>query len=188
MGIGFGAMDTMGFYQMQLTTVGVLTAVGVLLIRWQIMMEPWVTMSWRDIHEEYPESANAFEDYVKHLLKRYEGEVALAWGKWEWSSQPLPRDKVLWNSQYAVRSRNLRALANLAKGEGSLIDDGEDLLAIGNTMILRASKAQDGHWRLCGGAITLAELRAQFGNQFIVSELMFWYHHAAIVVKKRPHS
>jgi hypothetical protein len=122
------------------------------------------------------------------LIKRYEGEVALAWGQWEWYAQPVPRERVLWNPQYAARSRNVQALANLAKGEGCLIDQGEDLVAIGNTTILRTRRAQNGHWRLRGGAITLAELLFQFGKDFTIFELMFWYHHADKIVKKRPHA
>jgi hypothetical protein len=54
--------------------------------------------------------------------------------------------------------------------------------------ILRTRRAQNGHWRLRGGAITLAELLFQFGKDFTIFELMFWYHHADKIVKKRPHA
>ena len=43
----------------------------------------------------------------------------------------------------------------------------------------------DGYWYLEGGAITLGELLAQFGDRFTVAELMFWYHNAAKLVKTR---
>ena len=34
----------------------------------------------------------------------------------------------------------------------------------------------------------MGELLAEFGDRFTVSELMFWYHNADKVVKKRPHA
>ena len=41
------------------------------------------------------DSSERMGNYVKHFLQRYEGEVALAWSEWAWTSGPLPRDKVL---------------------------------------------------------------------------------------------
>ena len=40
--------------------------------------EPWKTLSWNDIRGEYATSQDPFKDYVKHVCRRYEGEVALA--------------------------------------------------------------------------------------------------------------
>ena len=62
------------------------------------------------------------------------------------------------------------------------------MLAVGNTTILRTNQNEDGHWHLEGGAITLAELFAVFGRFCTISELMFWYHNAPKVVRKRPHA
>ena len=34
----------------------------------------------------------------------------------------------------------------------------------------------------------MGELLAEFGDRFTVSELMFWYHNASKLVRKRPHA
>ena len=58
--------------------------------RWRLLYslagyaEPWEQLSWSDIRTEFPDSQNPFEDYIKHLCRCYEGEVALAWNVWRW--------------------------------------------------------------------------------------------------------
>ena len=54
-------------------------------------------------------------------------------------------------------------------------------------MILSWMDDVDGHWRLKGGAITLAELFYRFGERFTGMELCFWYYHAPKLAKKRAH-
>ena len=162
--------------------------------RWRLLYslagyaEPWKQIHWRDIRAEYPDSPDPYEDYIKHLCRCFEGEVALAWAVWRWSSSPLPRDKVLWNPQYGINKRGAYALAKLPRGSEGEFDDNVDLLAVGNTTILRTKKNCDGHWHRTGGAISLGDLLAEFGERFTVYELMFWYHNAPKLAKKRPHA
>ena len=60
---------------------------------------------------------------------------------------------------------------------------------VGTTMISGAQAAGAvGHWRLKGGAITLAQLLLEFGEHFTAQELFFWYYHATKVAKKRAHA
>ena len=132
-------------------------------------------------------------EYFKHLFRRYEGEVALAWSEWEWVRGPLPRDEALWHHQYARNAQQRRALnASLAAvGAGRPLEkftDDTDLVQFGNTMIL-AIRGEDveGHWQRYGGAITLGHLFYQFGERYTAQELFFWYYHAQKLVKKRDH-
>ena len=160
--------------------------------RWRLLYslagyaEPWKQIDWRDIRTEYPTSQDPFEDYIKHLCRCYEGEVALAWQNWRWSPHPLPRDVALWNPQYGRNKGNASALASLPRGSEREFRDNVDLLAVGNTTILRTKQNCDGHWHLQGGAISLAQLFEQFGDRYTVYELMFWYHNAPKICKKRP--
>ena len=77
------------------------------------------------------------------------GEVALAWNIWRWSPHPLPRDKVLWNPQYSTNNMSAYALASMLNGSDFEIDDNVDLLAVGNTTILRSSRAVLSLWVSC---------------------------------------
>ena len=155
---------------------------------------PWRTLRWADVRNEYP-NEEPFTKYIKHLLSRYEGEVALAWERWVYSGSGLPRDKALWDPQFATSAANRSNLAKMPReysnyfGDFGKFGNEVDLLAIGNTTILRTRENEHGHWYLQrGGAFTLADLFAKFGDTYTVSELMFWYHHAPKLVKKRPHS
>jgi hypothetical protein len=150
--------------------------------------KPWNTLSEDDIRSEYEWDSDPYKEYVKHMSRRYEGEVVLAWIEWRKSWQALPRDKVLWNPQYAVSTKSAHEISLLPRGDGPCFDETVDLLAVGNTTILRTKQGTAGHWYLRGGAITLCELFAKFGDNFTASELMFWYHNAPKIVKKRPHS
>ena len=118
----------------------------------------------------------------------------MAWEEWNWSPDPLPRDRALWIPQFSKKRTNARQLALIAQSPVcawplvSQIAVGIDLLAVGNTTILRTRRNEDGHWHLSGGAIGLAELFALFGRDYTVSDLMCWYHNAPKVVRKRPHA
>ena len=128
-------------------------------------------------------------EYLKHLLRRYEGEVALAWGEWDWVAALPPRDKRLWHPQYAKNASQRKVLSaafGASQGHG-LAADNIDLRAIGGTEILEAEPQGLGHWRRRGAAITLGELFYTFGKSFSAQELLFWYHHAEKLVKKRDH-
>ena len=72
-------------------------------------------------------------------------------------------------------------------GKNHYVHTSVDLTYLGNTSILRTGDI-DGHWHATGGAITLAELLMAFGRSCTVSEIMFWYHHADKLVRKRPHA
>ena len=151
--------------------------------------EPLVPYSWHEVLEEYPESDSPFTEYLKHMCRRYEGEIALAWGEWVWSPRPLPRNKVLWHPQYARKSA--KPLVDVTRRTSDqMIPQDISLLAVGNTMILRpnSSASDDGHWHRRGGAITLAELLMNFGQNHTFEELMFWYYHSPKLVKKRLHA
>ena len=151
--------------------------------------EPWKPLSEDDIRSEYESmKGNPFAHYVKHLSSRHDGEVALAWEKWQPSDEDLPRDSMLWRPQYAVSDESFHALSSLKRGDELYIEKTEDLLAVGSTTILRPLANSRGHRYLRGGAITLCELFAQFGEKFTVYELMFWYHNARKFVQKRPHA
>ena len=58
--------------------------------------------------------------HMKHLLfRRYEGDVVLAWGEWEWVRGPLPRDKALWHPpRKAEQTRALTSMAAVGAGSG----------------------------------------------------------------------
>ena len=113
--------------------------------------------------------------------------MALAWNHWKWSPEALPKNSLLWNVQYAISAKNAGALSRISPSNEEQINASVDLLAVGNTTILRSRKNEVGHWRLNGGAITLGQLLAEFGKDFTVCELMLWYHNAPKVVRKRPH-
>ena len=151
--------------------------------------EPWKRLHWDDLRVEYPDSRDPFADYIKHFLRCYEGEVALAWDDFRnWSPKPLPRDQVLGDPQFSRNKQNAHALAKLPRSSDTEFDDTVDLLAVGNTMILRKNRHGQGHLHISGGAITSGELLLKFGDKLTVYELMFWYHNATKLAKKRPHA
>jgi hypothetical protein len=129
---------------------------------------------------------------MKHLVLRFEGEVALTWEHWSWELLPLPRNAEYWNQQFATNEANFKALGNLTferDGYGiSMVHHHIDLEKVGNTTILRTEQGQKGHWHLSGGAITLADLFFKFGEQYTVSELMSYYYNAKKVCRKRQHA
>lgn len=45
--------------------------------------EPLDTYSWGELRAEYPTSESPFEDHLKHICRRQEGQVATAWSDWE---------------------------------------------------------------------------------------------------------
>jgi hypothetical protein len=159
--------------------------------------QPWVTLEWDDMCKEYPAWDNDGARtcpawlYVKHMCKRYEGEVVLAWHKWICKEEPLPRDKLLWREQFATKPKQASALRELqqsADGNGTLFSDFVDLATIGNTNIMMTRERNPGHHQqIEGGAITLAELFLKFGDSCCAKELLFWYTHAPKICRKRAH-
>ena len=154
--------------------------------------EPWKTLAWEDIRKEYGGEKNycgAITQYIKHLQRRHEGEVALSWEVWDWSEENLPRETVLWHPQFAKKKAlrgKLQGLQNAElKSGGHLFRDSVELSAFGDTTILTSGCG--GHLRLKGGAITLMELFAKFGGQYTAQELFSWYYNAQKMVKKRAH-
>ena len=71
---------------------------------------PWNAYTWEQVKEEYPYSAEPLCQYIKHLVNKHEGEVALAWQHWEYSTDPLPRDAGLWDPQRAQHKENYWSL------------------------------------------------------------------------------
>ena len=131
--------------------------------------------------------------YIKDLCRRYEGEVALAWGPWNWSKENLPRDVKLWDPQFATdeaSTSKLVASLKASKNPSSehVFSDDVDLVPAANTTVLYADSHFGGHWHRTGKAITLAELLYAFGQDCTVSDIMFWYCHAPKLVKKRRHA
>ena len=118
--------------------------------------------------------------------------MAIAREKWEYVARPLPRQVDVWDPQFATSYENYEALSKLthrrSPQDPNMIHDSEDLTKLGNTTILRTRAGDAGHWRLNGGAITLAELFHQFGKNYTVAELMLWYCQAPKMLKKRPHA
>ena len=150
-------------------------------------------MTWGDIAQEYPDSNVLIADYLKHLCGRYEGEVAMASEHIQWFNGPVPREKMLWHTQFCKRPAQVPALTALAAQEkntpGNIFPVEVDLLAVGSTTIIRLlGNQRGGHWRLSGGAITLMELFLRLGEYFTAQELFCWYHNASKVVVKRPHA
>ena len=129
---------------------------------------------------------------MKHLLQRFEGEVALTWKHWTWSTEPLPRNSEYWNQQFATNEANFKALGKLrfeTDGWGtSIVHHDIDLQSVGNTTILRSVEGKNGHWHLSGGGITLAALFFKFGDNYTVSELMSFYYNCEKVCRKRQHA
>ena len=48
-----------------------------------VYSEPWKPYPESELRKEFPQSKDPYEDYIKHLCKRFEGEVALVWGQWK---------------------------------------------------------------------------------------------------------
>ena len=165
-----------------------------LLFALVVYSAPYKEYSWDEVRSEYADTDGCpFKQYVHHYIKRFEGEVALAWQNWTFTDDPLPRNAKFWEEQYATDFDNYAALSSLrthwAYQESQyVINDDEDLRQVGNTTIIRTKDGCSGHWRLNGGAITLAELFHQFGKDFSVAEIMLWYHNAPKMLRKRPHS
>ena len=157
-----------------------------------VYSRPWEALTREEIFEEYKGKDFPLSDYMKHLVQRFEGEVALTWEHWTWESQPLPRNAEYWNQQFATNEKNFKALGNLrfeTDGYGNVIVHHTiELERVGNTTILRTEQGQRGHWHLSGGAITLADLFFKFGDNYTVSELMNYYYNSKKVCRKRAHA
>ena len=65
--------------------------------------------------DEYKSKPDPLTKYIHHLIRRYEGEVALAWSDWTWSDEPLPRDAGLWDEQFALNQDNFKALKAMGR-------------------------------------------------------------------------
>jgi hypothetical protein len=158
--------------------------------------EPWNTLSFYDICSEFETSYDRYgrdvaaKEYIKHLQRRYDGEVALSIERWVASVEDMPRHKEMWQPQFAKNADQRRELFDL-QWAGSKYQESYpqtrrfDLSAVGDTMILRRSSG--GHSRLEGRAITLMELFAKCGKDYTAQECFFWYYHAPKVAKKRMH-
>ena len=154
--------------------------------------KPWEALSSAAIFEEYKRSEFPWKDYVRHLLQRFEGEVALTWEHWTWELKPLPRDAQFWCRQFATNEASSKALGNLTferDGFGNfMVHHSIDLERVGNTTILRTEQGEKGHWHLSGGVITLAELLFKFGRHYTVSELMNYWYNAKKIFRKEQHA
>ena len=117
-----------------------------LLYSLAVYSEPGKPHSWRQVRADYPESEVPFEEYIKHLCRRFEREVALAWGQWKWSPGLLRKNRLLWNVQYATSAQNADALNRLLRCNDGDIQGSVDLLDVGNTTILSSKKNEAGHW------------------------------------------
>ena len=151
---------------------------------------PWQELSWRDVQQEYRQYPSPAKEYIKHMCRCFEGEVALAYYEWEWTPEPVPRAAVYWHPQFAklpAQRAAVGALYNRAvtRGRGVVSDDIDLRMDIGDTTIIR--HADVGHWRLEGGVVTLAQLFRDFGEEFTAMDIMCWYFHAPKVAKKRAH-
>ena len=156
--------------------------------------EPWKQLPWEAVEDECHgcESECPLAEYLKHLCRRYEGEVAVAWEQFTWHAGPPPREKRLWHPQFSKKAAQVSVLAALAaRGKttpGTRFEENEDLLAVGSTTIVRfAADPKVGHWRLSGGAVTLMELFHRLGERFSAQELFCWYYHAPKLTIKRAH-
>ena len=47
----------------------------------------------QDVADEYWQSESPLEDYIKQIVRRYEGGVALTWSDWHFSNEDLPIHK-----------------------------------------------------------------------------------------------
>ena len=158
-----------------------------------VYASPWEMMSMDDVSNEHWGKESPLREWLKHICHRYEGEVALAWSRWQWNDGPLPREKVLWHPQFAKSDAQRKALSSFAARWPLAPDEPRfhetvDLESCCNTMIFQIRKGVVGHWRLKGGVITLMELFETFGAWYTAKELFFWYWHAQKVAKKRAHA
>ena len=116
--------------------------------------------------------------------------LSFASDRWTFDPRPLEkiRGKILWNKQFATDQRTFDRL-KLATGDSAVgeVNYRTNLLALGRTTILRGA-GQEGHWRRSGKIITLGELIEHLGKAFTATEIIFWYHHAPKVCRKKPHS
>ena len=157
--------------------------------------QPWNPLMWREL-DKLRAAGGTFRPwtpqalFIKHLCKRYQGEVAFASDKWTFDQRPLEnfRAKILWNKQFATDQRTFDNLKQ-ATGDSAVGEVGKrDLLAVGSTTILRGAVGTRGHWRRSGTVITLPELIENLQATFTATEIMFWYHQAPKVCRKKPHS
>ena len=92
--------------------------------------ELWKILTWGDITQEYPDSNVPIADYLKHLCRRYEGEVALASENIQRFAGPVPREKMLWHPQFCKRQAQVPAMTALAargkRTEGTSFSDEVD--------------------------------------------------------------
>ena len=72
-------------------------------------------LTWQDVVDQYWDKEHPFEEYIKHLSRRYEGEVAATWSEWEYMPADLPRDASLWHPQFAAAAINKAALEKIPK-------------------------------------------------------------------------
>ena len=152
---------------------------------------PWKELSRAAIFREYKQFECPWKSYMHHLINKYEGEVAEAWGDWLWTAEPLPRHAELWDQQFASGVRNYEELGKLQfkwDGCGKLMVHPDcDLTKVGDTKILRSREGFNGHWHLYGFGITLADLFFKFGKHYTVVELMNWYYRANKICQKKGH-
>ena len=112
------------------------------------------------------------ETYWSDLIKKWEGEVAEVQGLWEWSQEPMPRNKALWHHQFALTQTQYWELhkleAQTAVGE-EVLPDTYDVESFGGTTLLR-SHAHRGHWRRKAHVTVLAKLFWDLGDQYTAQE------------------
>ena len=168
---------------------------------WALMMSlceygrPWNKYTVAEVKNGYYWCDKPACEYIKHMIRKHDGEVVLAWHEWVHSKTPLPKDAGLWDPQLARDTSNFKllqwayaqAIPGNESGE-SVIPDDVDLVKLGNTTVLKTRPDEDGHWHLKGGAINLAWLFATFGPACTVLEIMYYYHNCPKLLRKREHA
>jgi len=101
-----------------------------------VYSRPWEKLSWEDVAEEYSGCKLPFKEYVHHLIRRAEGEMALTREEWQLCPLDLPRSAELWDSQYCTSQGNYEALRKLR-----IVDDGN-----GNRVVAAPGKENRG-WK-----------------------------------------
>jgi hypothetical protein len=101
-----------------------------------VYSRPWEKLSWEDVAEEYSGCKLPFKEYVHHLIRRAEGEMALTREEWQLCPLDLPRSAELWDSQYCTSQGNYEALRKLR-----IVDDGN-----GNRVVAAPGKGNRG-WK-----------------------------------------
>ena len=107
----------------------------------------------------------------------------------------MPKDSGLCDPQFALTEDNFKTLKKIApntiagsRHREKRMHHSVDLVAVGNTTILRSEPGNSGHWRLSGGAVSLPMLFDAFDKEFTVSEIMLWYSNAPKVLRKKQHA